>query len=222
MNHLPVTIKHPLRAQRAAQPATPLAQRLAAAHVTLFATALTLAPLAAIAAPPLPPDSGDLLQQVKPVTPAAPASNSTGLTVQRPGGGSEAAGTAFPVSGFAITGNTLFDTPTLLALVAGSNGQSFNVVQLGQLAGRITEYYHAHGYPLARAIVPAQSIKDGIVTFQGNQQRRRLLVQLRDRTQPHRQRRKQLFPGVVPGRSELDHHSGHPHGERHQRCQQNL
>jgi hemolysin activation/secretion protein len=140
---------------------TPIAAVLAIA----FSTAFAVAPLRAAAAPP-PPDSGNLLQQVKPVTPQAPSSNSTGLTVQRPDGTKDAAGAAFPVSGFAITGNTLFDSPTLLALVDSGKGQSLNVTQLGQLAGRITEYYHAHGYPLARAIVPAQTIKDGMVTFQ--------------------------------------------------------
>lgn len=140
---------------------------LATVPAVCLAAALSLTPPQAGAAPPppTPPDSGELLQQVRPAVPVAPASDQTGLTVQRPDGASAAAGGAVAVSGFAVTGNTLFDTSTLLALVASGQGQSFTVAQLGQLAGRITAYYHAHGYPLARAIVPAQTIKDGVVTF---------------------------------------------------------
>ncbi|MEO8628796.1 MAG: POTRA domain-containing protein [Betaproteobacteria bacterium] len=34
---------------------------------------------------------------------------------------------------------------------------------MGELAARITDYYHSHGHPLARAIIPAQTIRSGIV-----------------------------------------------------------
>jgi len=33
-------------------------------------------------------------------------------------------------------------------------------------AYRITAYYHAHGFPLARAIIPAQTIRDGVVNIE--------------------------------------------------------
>jgi hemolysin activation/secretion protein len=121
---------------------------------------------AAAAEPQVTPDSGTLLQQLKPTLPPAPASPVTGLIVERATGGPLPATEAFTIKSITLTGNTRFDTATLHALVANAEGQSLNLSQLGQVADRITDYYHAHHYPLARAIIPAQSIKDGAVTIQ--------------------------------------------------------
>jgi hemolysin activation/secretion protein len=127
----------------------------------------TLASLAAAAAEPqVTPDSGTLLQQLKPALPPAPASPVTGLTVERATGGSLPATEAFTVTRITLTGNSRFDSATLHALIASAEGQSLTLSQLGQVADRITDYYHAHHYPLARAIIPAQSIKDGAVVIQ--------------------------------------------------------
>lgn len=35
-----------------------------------------------------------------------------------------------------------------------------------KLTTRITDYYHAHGFPLARAIVPAQTMRGGTVKIE--------------------------------------------------------
>jgi hemolysin activation/secretion protein len=132
-----------------------------------LAVLTVLAPLgAAVAEPQVTPDSGTLLQQLKPALPPVPASPVTGLTVERATGGPLPATEAFTVKSVSITGNTRFDTATLHALVADAEGQSLTLSQLGQVADRITEYYHQHHYPLARAIIPAQSIKDGAVVIQ--------------------------------------------------------
>jgi hemolysin activation/secretion protein len=69
----------------------------------------------------------------------------------------------FLVKTIQITGNTRFDTVTLHVLVMDAEGQSLTLTQLNELAARITDYYHDHGYPLARAIIPAQTIQDGRV-----------------------------------------------------------
>jgi len=132
-----------------------------------LAVLTVLVPLAvAVAEPQVTPDSGTLLQQLKPALPPAPASPVTGLTVERATGGPLPATEAFTVKSLTLTGNTRFDSATLHALVADAEGQSLNLSQLGQVADRITDYYHAHHYPLARAIIPAQSIKDGAVVIQ--------------------------------------------------------
>ena len=65
-----------------------------------------------------------------------------------------------------ISGNTLFDTPALHALVADGEGKSLTLSQLGELAARITEHYRSNGYLLARAIIPAQTISTGVVRIE--------------------------------------------------------
>jgi len=65
-----------------------------------------------------------------------------------------------------IVGNTQFPTEVLHALVADQEGRPLTLPQINALADRITGYYREHGYPLARAVIPAQSIKDGVVLIQ--------------------------------------------------------
>ena len=121
---------------------------------------------AAAAAPPVTPDSGTLLQQIKPNEPPTPASPATGLTIERADGGQLPTSEAFTVKSLQIKGNTRFDTSTLHAVVADAEGKTLTLTELGTVADRISEYYHHHHYPLARAIIPAQTIKDGVVVIQ--------------------------------------------------------
>ena len=126
----------------------------------IAALLVALAPLAAHAATP---DAGSIMQQIKPVTPQVPSSTGTGLTIEREGGAKLPPSAPFIVTTIQITGNTLFDTATLHGLVADAEGKTLTLSNLDDLASRITDYYHNHGYPLARAYIPAQTIKDGIV-----------------------------------------------------------
>lgn len=112
------------------------------------------------------PDAGSILQQIQPVTPPAPSPRGTGLTVEGEAAARLPVSAPFEVKVIAISGNTLFDTPTLHALVADAEGNSLTLTQLGELAARITDYYRSHGYPLARAIIPAQTIQSGIVRIE--------------------------------------------------------
>src|SRR5450759_2666562 len=132
----------------------------------LAALFVAFAPLAAQAAGPVVPDAGSILQQVQPVTPPTPSSTGTGLTIEREGGAKLPPSAPFEVKAIRISGNTLFDTPTLHALVADAEGKNLTLSQLDELAARITDYYHSHGYPLARAIIPAQAIRDGVVNLE--------------------------------------------------------
>ncbi len=118
----------------------------------------------ALAADPVtPPSAGSILQQIQPVKPALPSSTGTGLTIEREGGAQQPAGAAFKVTSIQLSGNTAFDTATLHALVADAEGKSLTLAQLGEVVSRITDYYHSHGYPLARAIIPAQTVQGGVV-----------------------------------------------------------
>jgi len=112
------------------------------------------------------PNAGSILQQLQvPVAPA-PSSADTGLTISKPGTSTLPPSAPFTVTTIRITGNTRFDTATLHALVASGEGSSLTLPDLTKLAERITNYYMAHGYPLARAVVGAQVIRGGVVTLQ--------------------------------------------------------
>ncbi len=108
-------------------------------------------------------NGGEILRQIQPVKPTAPSGNQTGVAIPKQARKVIPVGIAFLVKHIRITGNSLFDTATLHALVADGEGKDLNVKQLNALAERITAYYRKHGYSLARAILPAQEISEGVV-----------------------------------------------------------
>ncbi len=130
---------------------------------------LALPPLAVQAAGPgtagstVPPGAGSILQQIQPVEPPAPATNNPGLVIEQPGAGKLPPSAPFLVKRIRIKGNVAIATTTLHALVRGAEDRSLTLSQLYDLAALITDYYHRHGYPLARALIPAQTIQDGEV-----------------------------------------------------------
>ena len=123
-------------------------------------------PLVAAQAGPAIPGAGTILQQVQPVTQPSRSSTGTDLTINREADVKLPPGAPFLVNTIRITGNKKIATATLHALVAEGEGKNLTLVQIGALATRITEYYHSQGYPLARAIIPAQTIRAGIVEIQ--------------------------------------------------------
>jgi hemolysin activation/secretion protein len=130
----------------------------------LFALMLVAFPTLA-AAQPVVPSAGMILQQIQPVTPPA-ASNRSGLKIEQRDASNLPTSAPFLAQTIDITGNTLFATATLHALVADAEGKFLTLAQLGELAARITVYYQSRGYPLARAIIPAQTIMTGIVRIE--------------------------------------------------------
>jgi hemolysin activation/secretion protein len=111
-----------------------------------------------------PPGGGQLLQQL--TLPASPqAADKPSLSVEEPDATRATATTPIPVARIRITGNTLIAESTLHALAAATEGKTVTLADLQTLAARITDLYHERGYPLARAYVPAQSIKDGAITL---------------------------------------------------------
>ena len=131
---------------------------------TLFAILLLASsPLAAEVASPVVPGVGNMLQQIAPLTPPASSPRRAGQPIVRVDSAKLPQSAPFLVNRFQITGNTLFDTATLHALVANAEGQSITLTQLGELAARISSHYQNNHYPLARAIIPAQTIVAGVV-----------------------------------------------------------
>ncbi|WP_235021062.1 ShlB/FhaC/HecB family hemolysin secretion/activation protein [Caballeronia telluris] len=96
---------------------------------------------------PAPPSSDFRLQVAPP--PAAPPSSSPG-------------GIRFAVNAFELSGNAIV-TPDLLALLKDDTGPARSLDDLNAAAARITAFYRAHGYLVARAYVPPQTIDNGVV-----------------------------------------------------------
>ncbi len=134
--------------------------------VTLLAAMLVLAPLSALAVNPVAPGSGNMLQQIQPVKPPAPSPTGPKLNIERQDVGKLPPSAPFAVKTIQITGNDKINTKTLHDLVADTEGKSITLPQLGELAVRINDYYHSHGYPLARAFIPAQTIATGVVRIE--------------------------------------------------------
>ena len=123
-------------------------------------------PCPAAVAQTTPPGAGTILQELKPLEPPKPSSVEPGLTIPQQPEASLPATSQFLVKAIHISGNTAFDTTTLHALIAPAEGKELTLAELNALVSRITDYYHAHGYPLARAIIPAQTIRGGVVVVE--------------------------------------------------------
>src|SRR5581483_1593321 len=116
------------------------------------------------AAPP-PPDAGQTLRELRP--PPAPdvPREIPPLTIEDHEESNPASDIRFMIKSVQITGNSKIPTPVLQALVADVTGGEHSLTELRAAVARITDYYHRHGYPVARAYLPAQEIRDGAVTI---------------------------------------------------------
>src|SRR6218665_1354179 len=74
--------------------------------------------------------------------------------------------TRFVVREVRLQGNRRVTTPELEALVADLVGPAVSLADVRQGTRRITAVYRARGYLLARAYVPAQEMKDGLLRIE--------------------------------------------------------
>jgi hemolysin activation/secretion protein len=70
------------------------------------------------------------------------------------------------VTAFKIVGNTVFPESELAAVVASYVGKELGFSDLDQAVAAVSNYYRSRGYFLARAYLPAQDIRDGVVIIQ--------------------------------------------------------
>jgi hemolysin activation/secretion protein len=102
-------------------------------------------------------------------------------------------GTPIPVRHLRVTGATLFPSAELEALVADLGDGTRTLSELTDGAARITRFYRDHGWPLARAVLPPQSIHDGEVEIHVIEGR---LAEVQIRTEPG----SRLLPSVIESR----------------------
>jgi hemolysin activation/secretion protein len=136
-------------------------------HTVTRLALLTLSalPLIANAGAATQPDAGRTLQELAP--PPALPKPSVDIDITAPEvTKSDAGGEKITVNTVSIKGNTIFDTETLLAVIGDTKGKTYDLAGLKNLANLITDYYRINGYPFARAIIPAQSMKDGNVDIE--------------------------------------------------------
>ena len=128
----------------------------------LLLTGLATAAFAQV--PPLP-DAGRIQEQLRqPAPPKKPAA-APQIRVQPPGGEAKADTPPFYVARFQVTGATVIPEAELRQLL-GEPKRQMTLAEVQKLADRITETYKDRGYIVARALIPAQDVRDGIVTVQ--------------------------------------------------------
>ena len=130
---------------------------------------LVLAGLAlgvAQAQPVAPPTPGAIADTVNTRT-LPPLATPPEVLFSRPGAAPRRATTQrFLVSGFAFTGHTVFPEALLRRLVEPYLDLQLTLEELDRVADRVTAFYRSRGYTVARAVVPAQRVADGLVTIQ--------------------------------------------------------
>lgn len=100
--------------------------------------------------------SAPTLQQAPPVIRIAPAAPGTVQGVDN---------SRILVSRLSFTGASVFSEAALVAFTGFVPNTELSLTQLRDMAERIASAYHQNGYLLAQAFLPAQDIKQGVVTI---------------------------------------------------------
>jgi len=74
-------------------------------------------------------------------------------------------GVAITVNSLRVTGSLAYSEAELLALTGFKPGADMTITDLRAMAAKIAFHYHRNGYFVAQAYLPAQDIKDGVVTI---------------------------------------------------------
>ncbi|MEO8021907.1 ShlB/FhaC/HecB family hemolysin secretion/activation protein [Polaromonas sp.] len=112
------------------------------------------------------PGAGSQIQQLPPVP--VPQKAAPEIRIQE---GPAAPGKSAPstekilVKSLQVTGSRVFSEAELLGLTGFVSPSELTLGELQAMAARITDHYRKNGYFVARAYLPAQSIKDNAVTI---------------------------------------------------------
>jgi hemolysin activation/secretion protein len=108
------------------------------------------------------PDAGQLLQQIRPAA-QPPARQIPGTSVEERPAARPVDGQRVLVQGFRITGSSVIPQDELLPLVSDAIGKELSLAELDALTQRITRRLREAGLFVARAYLPAQDIRNGVV-----------------------------------------------------------
>ncbi len=75
-------------------------------------------------------------------------------------------GRRFTVNAFEFVGNTVYSSQALKRLTERFIDLQLNLYDLSRAADNITRFYQDNGYPIARAVLPAQKVDKGIVRIE--------------------------------------------------------
>lgn len=134
---------------------------------TLRCAVLAVASVASTAQAQTAPDAGQTLQQLKQQPPAPPRESHT-LTITAPGApeGTLPGGAQFEVRRIEVSGNTVIGRDKLDPILASAIGKSYDLAGLRGLAVQLATFYREAGYLFARAYLPPQSLKDGVLRIE--------------------------------------------------------
>lgn len=110
-----------------------------------------------------PPDAGTLLQEVRPEHPIHKDNPDTLPLLPPISYKPVQSDVKVMIRSIQITGAKTIPETVLHALVSDVIGHDLSLTQLDDVALRITRHYRKSGYLLARAYLPAQEIRDGVV-----------------------------------------------------------
>jgi hemolysin activation/secretion protein len=116
---------------------------------------------------PTAPPGGGILKELERSLPTRPTTSPDRARIEVPDAPALQAASAqarVTVSAYRVTGNTVFDEETLLAVIKDRTGEKI-VADLHAAADALTAYYRDRGYLLARAYVPQQEVTAGTITI---------------------------------------------------------
>jgi hemolysin activation/secretion protein len=130
----------------------------------LSALSLSLFISANAFAGPVIPDAGQISEELK-KQPALTQPSAVELlkTDEDAEASSAASSVKIKVNAINISGNSLFSNSELSVLVDDLIGSEHNFAQINASVSRISRFYRDRGYAVARAYLPAQDLKDGVI-----------------------------------------------------------
>jgi hemolysin activation/secretion protein len=112
-----------------------------------------------------PPSAGSQTQQLPPTPSLQSPPPKVDVTPAPARGSQPADGLRTLVKRLRVTGSRAYSESELLAISGFKPDTELTLADLRSMAARIADYYHQNGYFVAQAFLPAQDIKDGVVTI---------------------------------------------------------
>lgn len=110
------------------------------------------------------PDAGSILREQQKPALEVPSRTAPPIKLDEPARPAiKPSAARLMLKGFRVTGMSVFAEAELLSQVREFVGKEVSFADLDQAASRISRYYRERGYMVARAYLPAQDIKDGVV-----------------------------------------------------------